>query len=418
MRIWGAIAEGVPKRGTAVLVSIREALGSTPREAGARMIVFADGTFTGTIGGGTLEWRAIAEAQRLMQRNSTAAASGPATVPPTPMSSPAGGPQVRRERGSNPASGLAPALSERPALPADGWIGFPSLAGDDIRSETAAVSTRPSDQGSNDGHTYPDLVTPCTERSYALGPELGQCCGGRVALTFEVIGHQQLPQVIAFAAYEADGQFTVIRRSGGGVISRLIITAFDDAQGEIETFGDVARMLYLFGAGHVGRALVLALAPLPFRVVWVDPRADAFPAAVPGNVRLIRPADPVAVIAQAEPGSFALIMTHSHALDLALCDAALRSPNIVHAGVIGSATKRARFEKRLIEAGLAADAVATLVCPIGAAGPKSKLPAVIAAATAVELLVADENCLKVQQGQVGGKASEVPERLSQAGGTA
>jgi xanthine dehydrogenase accessory factor len=90
-------------------------------------------------------------------------------------------------------------------------------------------------------------------------------------------------------------------------------------------------------------------------------------------------------------------MTHSHELDLALCDRALRSQRFGYVGVIGSATKRARFERRLIAGGLAPDRVADLVCPIGAMGPKSKLPQVIAAATVVELLVKDEICLKVVQ---------------------
>jgi xanthine dehydrogenase accessory factor len=88
--------------------------------------------------------------------------------------------------------------------------------------------------------------------------------------------------------------------------------------------------------------------------------------------------------------SIALVMTHSHALDLAIVDAALRSPAIAHTGLIGSLTKRARFEKRLREAGVAASRIETLICPIGIPGIKSKEPAMIAAATAAQILVLDE----------------------------
>ncbi len=112
---------------------------------------------------------------------------------------------------------------------------------------------------------------------------------------------------------------------------------------------------------------------------------------------MVAPSDPVAQLAHAPADAFVLIMTHSHELDLALCDAALRR-DFAYVGVIGSATKRARFETRLKQAGIAETAVASLVCPIGAGGPKSKLPAAIAAATVVELLVADEQFARQTDG--------------------
>ena len=166
-------------------------------------------------------------------------------------------------------------------------------------------------------------------------------------------------------------------------------TAYADGVLE-EGFGDARRPLILFGAGHVGRALVLALAPLPFAVTWIDPRPDAFPAHVPGNVTLRRSEDPAASLPEAPAGAFVLVMTHSHPLDLALVGAALGDTRFPYVGLIGSATKRARFEKRLAGMGIPAGRVASLVCPIGIAGIDSKLPAVIAAATAAELLVRDE----------------------------
>ena len=157
-----------------------------------------------------------------------------------------------------------------------------------------------------------------------------------------------------------------------------------------EAFGDDRRPLVLFGAGHVGRALVLALAPLPFAVTWVDPRPDAFPAHVPANVTLRHLAEPAEMLAAMPMGSFVLVMSHSHQLDLALVHAALADARFAHVGLIGSRTKRARFEKRLAEAGVAPERIAELVCPIGIGGIRSKAPAVIAAATVAELLIRDE----------------------------
>ena len=165
----------------------------------------------------------------------------------------------------------------------------------------------------------------------------------------------RLAAIQELAEREAEGPFSI----SGTHPAALIV---------IETFGERPRRLYLFGAGHVGRALVLALAPLPFEVIWIDPRPAAFPRAVPGNVTLIEALHPVSELKNAPDGSFVFVMSHSHALDLAIADAALRNPQIAHVGVIGSATKRARFEKRLREAGVAEDRIASLICPIGIAG--------------------------------------------------
>lgn len=95
-------------------------------------------------------------------------------------------------------------------------------------------------------------------------------------------------------------------------------------------------------------------------------------------------------MAAATDGSLAFIMSHSHALDLQIADAALRNPAIGHVGVIGSATKRARFERRLTEAGVDKSRVAAMICPIGIGGIRSKLPAAIAVAVAAQLITLDE----------------------------
>ena len=318
-RHWTRIERALERDGRVAVVTLVEVAGSSPREAGARLIVHVDGTFSGTIGGGALEWQALAEAQGLLGRR-----DGPA------------------------------------------W----------------------------------------REKTFSLGPDLGQCCGGRVVLGFERFDAAALDDVRALARREAEGPFvTVGRRDAGAVLRRVVDEAAfpHDAVAPtdrtvaigpdglmIERFGGNDRTLLIFGAGHVGRALVLALAPLPFRVLWIDGRPDAFPTHVPRNVALLRPKHPVEVLAEAPEDALVLVMTHSHALDLEIVDAALRRGTHPYVGAIGSATKRARFVRRLAEMGHDGAAIEAMVCPVGAAGPKSKLPAVIAAAVTVELLVADE----------------------------
>ena len=286
MKAWANIVKSLEAHGTCAMVSVVKVEGSTPREVGARIIVTPLG-FHGTIGGGTLEWQAIAKAQAL--------------------------------------------------------LGKP---------------------------TQQKLGT------HSLGPDLGQCCGGRVQLVTEVFAMNDLPAAKGYAAQEAKDVFAVSGR----------ILAADFA----EQFGDSNRKLYLFGAGHVGRALVLALAPLPFDVIWIDPREGAFPSVVPSNVVTVQSENPVAEIADAPQDSFALVMSHSHPLDLEIIDGVLRCPNFAYAGLIGSATKRARFSKRLHEAGVRGQRIDGMVCPIGTPCIKSKHPAAIAAATAVQLLERDE----------------------------
>lgn len=309
MRVWPRLLEALDRHGRAAMVTVAAAKGSSPRETGARMIVNPDGSFTGTIGGGTLEWKAIALAQGMLGREGTRA-------------------EIRR---------------------------------------------------------------------FALGPELGQCCGGLVDLLVEAFGAAERDAVSALARREMAGPFATtgtvaasgVRREIAGEAFPIGAALLD--QGMLrEGFGDDRRPLILFGAGHVGRALVLALAPLPFAVTWVDPRPDAFPAHVPGNVGLSGPADPTTALADATPGTFVLVMSHSHALDLDIVAAALKSGRFPYVGLIGSDTKRARFEKRLAEMHIGPGRRAALVCPIGVPGIESKAPAAIAAATAAELLVRDE----------------------------
>ncbi len=121
----------------------------------------------------------------------------------------------------------------------------------------------------------------------------------------------------------------------------------------VERFGSDVTALYLFGAGHVGQHLVLALAALPFAVTWIDPRGGAFPSHVPANVTCRAGNEPVRLLEQAPDGAFVAIMTHSHALDLDIAAAALKARRFPYVGLIGSATKRARFASALRQIGIA-----------------------------------------------------------------
>ncbi len=151
-----------------------------------------------------------------------------------------------------------------------------------------------------------------------------------------------------------------------------------------------ARLLALFGAGHVGQAVVRALGPLPCRILWIDGRPDLLPAEPAGNVTPRVEAEPVAAVSGLLPGTFVLVMTHSHPLDLDIVEAALRRADLAWVGLIGSDTKRRRFESQLRARGVTQPMIDRLVCPIGIAGIEGKEPAVIAASVTAQLLIAFE----------------------------
>ncbi|MGH6874699.1 MAG: xanthine dehydrogenase accessory protein XdhC, partial [Aestuariivirgaceae bacterium] len=197
---------------------------------------------------------------------------------------------------------------------------------------------------------------------------------------------------------EAQGSFsTEAILDGPKIIRRVVAGSFTPEAAVViranvlhELFGETPRSIYVFGAGHVGRALVLALAPLPFAVSWIDQRPDAFPAAVPSNAAVKLMSSPPAALAAASEGSFILVMTHSHALDFDIVLAALKSERFSYVGLIGSETKRARFLSRLRSTGIDEASLRNFVCPIGSPSIRSKLPAIIAASVAAELIARDE----------------------------
>ncbi len=334
MRDWlDALAAAAKAGEPAALVTVAAVEGSAPREAGAKMTVTADGA-AGTIGGGHLEYRATELAH-------------------APIAAGRRRPEVRR---------------------------------------------------------------------FALGPSLGQCCGGAATLVFETVAAAEAsaPWLRALRASLASGEpATLVTRlddgakaavTEGGMAGSLGTAALDDlAAAEarrgpgagariveagphpagllVEPIRPHALAVVLFGAGHVGRAVVRALAPLDCRILWYDERSEAFPEELPGNVAAEAVDVPEDEIARAPAGAFFLVMTHSHALDLRLVEGILRRGDFRYLGLIGSATKRARFERRLIDRGLPREALRRLTCPIGVAGIEGKRPAEIAVAVAAEILI-------------------------------
>ena len=195
-------------------------------------------------------------------------------------------------------------------------------------------------------------------RRFALGPALGQCCGGVVDLTFELLA--------------------------GGPVDE------DALRRRLELPSEQWLRVALFGGGHVGRAIVDLLGRLPSQVLWIDSRDEVFPAGLPGNVQA-EPADPVqAAVRDLAPGSFVLIMSFSHAEDLDIVAACLLRQR-VHAdlpfiGLIGSKSKWASFRQRLLARGFSEQELAGITCPIGLPGISGKQPEVIAIAAVAQLL--------------------------------
>jgi xanthine dehydrogenase accessory factor len=261
-----AAADWLAQDRPAVLVQVAEARGSVPRGDGTRMLVAADAVL-GTIGGGHLEWQAVAAARR--------------------------------------------------------WLaeGLPNGTGDDALPIRQAI---------------------------ALGPTLGQCCGGTLVLDYRRFDAQ------ALAAWpEPAPLFT----------------------------------LQIYGAGHVGRAIVRLLEGIDCRVQWIDEREAEFPPK-PSAAHIERLCvEPVeAEVPLAPPGAFYLVLTHSHELDQRITEAILKRGDFAYLGLIGSATKRARFLHRFEQRGIPAEVLDRMTCPIGVPGIEGKQPEVIAIAVVGQLL--------------------------------
>ncbi|MDD9716864.1 xanthine dehydrogenase accessory protein XdhC [Dinoroseobacter sp. PD6] len=224
-----------------------------------------------------------------------------------------------------------------------------------------------------------------------LGPGLGQCCGGAVTLLTERFDAARLDHM--------EGAIFARPAPGGPAEMPLSVRqALRTARGEghaasltlragwvLEPMARATRPLWIYGAGHVGRALVHTLAPLPdFAITWVDTGPERFPEALPAGVTVLPAADPALAAGRASEDAVHLILTYSHALDLALCHALLSRP-AAGIGLIGSATKWARFRSRLRQLGHADAQISRITCPIGDPA-LGKYPQAIAVGVASSLL--------------------------------
>jgi xanthine dehydrogenase accessory factor len=231
---------------------------------------------------------------------------------------------------------------------------------------------------------------------FPLGPSLGQCCGGVVWLLFEPVAGG-LEEALAQLRQRRREDSCRITAIDGAAECRLtderhrethIHTDADGRRWLVDPVRAPRAHLVLFGAGHVGAAIVRALGELPCTVTWVDERDAMFPDEVPDNVTIEATDTPEACVDEAPDGASYLVMTHSHALDQRLCEAILARQNVGWFGLIGSKSKRAQFTSRMEAKGLS---VASMVCPVGLPGIINKAPAVIAASVAAQLLLVWES---------------------------
>jgi len=353
MSNWAEQLLATCESGPCVLVTLNLILGSAPRESGSRMIVAVD-KVEGSIGGGNLEFTAIRMARELLAESTTA-----------------------RQR----------------------------------------------------------------HEPFGLGPELNQCCGGAVTVHFEVFpgpdsksnlkwgptwgpergpawlwrlthGPQPPVQVLA-TAIDRDQPLRILFRENESTpgdapaevceMAKSLLGAEPLREEEskpihvVELEGDtwwlerIAPRLHplaLFGAGHVGVQVARLLERLPFKVTWLDGRPDVFSgSAIHGNVLPQRFEDPAGAVVGLVPGSVIVVMTHSHDLDEDICFEVLNRNDFAWLGLIGSATKRRRFEQRLEKRGIEPERIKRLVCPIGLAGIDGKQPATIALSLVAQLML-------------------------------
>jgi xanthine dehydrogenase accessory factor len=317
----------------AVLVTVAQIQGSTPREPGARMLYTAGGQFD-TIGGGHLEWRAAQIARAMLQADAD--------------------PLTNRRRLERIA--LGPSLGQ--CCGGVVFLCFERIEADAISLHTWQALEQAWSEGSDLWRALPldqdgplQLMDNDGEPCPPDGPELG--------LPREALRHARQTQLVR----DAQGR-------------RWLLDLCRAHQSQV----------VLFGAGHVGAAIVKVLSNLPCRVLWVDEREDMFPPDLPPQIRIEATDVPNAAVDMAEPGAYYLVMTHSHALDQQLSERILKRDDAAWFGLIGSITKRKQFEHRLAERGYSAAQLERITCPIGIPGIYGKEPASIAIAVVAQLM--------------------------------
>lgn len=321
MTVWQDALSIVSGREACVLVTILQTAGSSPREAGAQMVVTAVGQ-SGSIGGGNFEYVVTQQARALL--------------------------------------------------------------------------------------TSADLFRV---QIYPLGPLLAQCCGGRVRILLERLDDSHRAVLDEICAAQTEGRCLSLktamengrlrhslieeRRKNGVILhdrdGRLVNIQEPLDKGFVfeQALPPANPLLLLFGAGHVGQAVARIATTLPLTTHWLDERAEI--SRLPFTGLAVDHGDWEAAVEAAPPRALYLIVSHSHTLDYALVRAVLRREDFLYCGLIGSKTKRARFEKRLLADGIASEVLERLKCPVGTIGLTSKLPAIIAVAVMAEMLLEIQN---------------------------
>lgn len=334
---------------TAVLVTVAAARGSSPRETGAKMAVTASRQFD-TIGGGQLELRAL-EIARAMLRLPNHTVAGERRLERFPLAA----------RLGQCCGGVV-------------HLAFERIAAEPGRDSGHVRQLLQCRQARQDAWRLTALDQP-------LPPLLCARDGARIGAT--TAADMLAPEIPRF---DPDAPCHVMQTPDG---HRWLVDPCLAPRAH----------LYLFGAGHVGAALVRVLADLPCCVTWIDQRDDLFPAQLPANVQVEVTDTPLASVGAAAPGSHFLVMTHSHALDQDLVEAILRRGDAGWLGLIGSHSKRSQFERRLRARGIGEQQLAGIACPIGVPGIRGKQPAVIAVAVAAQLLQIWEAARQTEAGQ-------------------
>ena len=260
------------------------------------------------------------------------------------------------------------------------------------------------------------LAQSITQRRqrFSLGAALGQCCGGIVELSWErFTPHDQAFVSEAVRRQQCGGAVLVTLLEGPHSGQRQLLDADHTSLAQLPATASVHRLLqagasrlverlershtplWLFGAGHVGQAVVRLLGDLPFDVTWLDSRPDVLPSSLPG-ITLIETDLPATEVHRAPRDAWFLVFTHDHDLDLEICRAILTHASQGFLGLIGSRTKAARFNHRLVQRGLPAERI---TCPIGIAGISGKEPASIAIAVVAQLMQQRETRAQTQPSQ-------------------
>lgn len=382
-----------------VRIVVAEVRGSTPREPGAFMLVGRDGV-EGSIGGGQLEWEAIAGARELLANTGPTARVNRVVL----------GPDVGQCCGGVVSVLLEPFTRES--------LDLLRLASEAGARGCAVLSTTIRKDG------VEHSVVSRAGGNAGVGAGFGTDADARAAVAARVRADTDAragagtvasaaPPIAATVAAGIDETTDRLPhepcQGAHNIVTRNAVTDIDDATdrllreprqsarpvlirnaaGELtvlERLDDEFPAVWLYGAGHVGQALARILVELPLRLTWIDSRSELFPDTIGGGARILHDPDTLSTVTEAQVGAYFIVMSHSHPLDYALCHALLERNDFAWLGLIGSMSKAARFRSRLTRAGLGADVIRKLVCPIGVDGIDSKWPAAIAVAVAAQLM--------------------------------